>query len=133
MVIFLVEKQATTKYQSVRTQFVKNKGLLDQASRSGAGGAKPKLWRHYDAALFLKDHVEVAQQTSTLVRASTPTTQSQASQVWSSRGIQFGLLPTKMNDRNFLITSIGFISHCRNMFVLTITKYAIIVVLRQIM
>ena len=51
----------------MRTQYVKAKNLIEAETRSGAGGDKVlRVWKHYDACMFLKDHVEVAAQTDSI-------------------------------------------------------------------
>ena len=40
---------------------------VDAATRLGAGAISIRKWKHYDACLFLRDHVEVAPQRDTIL------------------------------------------------------------------
>ena len=65
----IAETEAGTKYTSIRTQFVKSKNKLQQATRSGAGASNVKLWKYHNLCLFLRDHVDVAPQLDSIATA----------------------------------------------------------------
>ena len=66
----VAETEAGTKYSSIRTQFVKSKNKLEQATRSRAGATTVKLWKYHNLCLFLRDHVDVAPQVDSIPLAA---------------------------------------------------------------
>ena len=65
----MAETEAGTKYNSIRTQFVKSKNNLQKATLSGAGASTVKLWKYHNLCLFLRDHVDVAPQMDSIATA----------------------------------------------------------------
>ena len=66
----VAETEAGTKYSSIRTQFVKSKNKLEQATRSRAGATTVKLWKYHNLCLFPRDHVDVAPQVDSIPLAA---------------------------------------------------------------